>query len=232
VDAGLLRSLAETGGGNFYFVEKPEAVKEVFTEELAFFVAPIAYDLDLTFEELPSYGLDTLYGTGLWKKTSTGGTVHVPSVFLVSRTSTAPGPSGGRRGGGAAILASLAAKGGSTASLHEVAKVHLKYRMPGSTIYETQDTTVTFDGVPGTAPDGGYYQDKGIEKNTLMLAFYVAFREATDKAAAGDVAGGRKVLEDFLPRIKTRLTGWTDEDLLDDLKILQQYIDVLVKAAP
>jgi len=230
VDAGLLRSLAEKGGGNFYFVEKLDAVKEVFTEELAFFVAPIAYDLDLTFQELPSYGLDTVYGTGLWSKTSTGGTVHIPSVFLVSRTSSAPGPTGGRRGGGAAIIANLQAKAVLPAGLHDVAKVQLKYRMPGSTTYETQETTVTYDGVPGKAPTGGYYQDKGIEKNTVMLAFFIAFQDATKLANAGNRADARKLLQEFQPRIKDRLSGWTDEDLLDDLKILQQYIDVLGKS--
>src|SRR6185295_5093320 len=106
-DLGLLRGLAEQGAGNFYFVEKPEAVTEVFTEELAFFVAPIAYDLELTFSELPSYALKEVFGTALWKPTPGGGKVRVPSVFLVSRTSSDPGPpdmGGGRRGGGSAII--------------------------------------------------------------------------------------------------------------------------------
>ena len=44
-DLSLLRTLSEQAGGNFYFVENPSAVSEVFTQELAFFVAPIAYDL-------------------------------------------------------------------------------------------------------------------------------------------------------------------------------------------
>lgn len=229
VSIGLLRGLAEQGGGNFYYIEKVEAVKEVFTEELAFFVAPIAYDLELTYTELPTYSTKEVFGSNLWTTFSGGGKVFIPSVFLVSRTSSAPGPTGGRRGGGSAIIADLAATGKLPYGNYDVGKLSLKYRTPGSTTFETQELTVKHEGEPGTAPEGGYYSTPSVEKNTLILSFFVAFRDATKKANAGDKAGALTLLQDFQPKITTRLAGWTDEDLLDDLKILQQYIDVLKK---
>ena len=233
VNVPLLRGLAEGGGGNFYFVEKPAAVKEVFMEELAFFVAPIAYDLELTFSELPSYSLKAVHGTALWQPQMGGGKVAVPSVFLVSRTSTMPGPNGGRRGGGSAIMAELAhALGAPAATPEPVGKLTLKYRIPGHTEFETQETQVTYMNPAGPAPEvPDFYSDKAMEKNTLILNFFFAFRDATTYAPT-DPRRALDGLTAFQSRIQPRLVEWTDEDLQDDLKLLQRFIDVLKGAGP
>ncbi len=229
VNGTLLRGLSEKGGGNYYFVEKPEAVTEVFTEELAFFVAPIAYDLTLTLSTASPYKTKEVFGSYLWTATSGGGTVEIPSVFLVSRVSTKPGPGGGRRGGGSAIIADLAVPEAiTTSSKHEVAKLSLKYRLPGSKEFETQELSVSHDGVPGVAPTGGSFDTDGVKKNEQILAFFVAFRDATKLAAAGDKPGALKLLESFRPKIAAAIPS-TDEDLVDDLKILDQYIALLKK---
>lgn len=228
-DVGLLRALAEQGAGNFYFAEKVEAVTEVFTEELAFFVAPIAYDLELTFSELPSYALKEVFGTALWKATPGGGKVRVPSVFLVSRKSSDPGPSGGRRGGGSAIIADLGKSIMAPAGVTDVAQLDLRYRMPGSTTFETQSVTVQFDDT--SVPDGGYYANKSVEKNTIILNLFVAFRDAVTLAQKSP-AMAYDYLVAFQPKITARIEGlWTDEDLKDDLRILGQFIGILKKAA-
>src|SRR5262249_47178297 len=46
-DVALMRGLAEQGAGNFYFLEDPSAATEVFTEELEYFMQPIALDIQL-----------------------------------------------------------------------------------------------------------------------------------------------------------------------------------------
>jgi Ca-activated chloride channel homolog len=232
VDATLLRQLSEQGGGNFYFAEKPAAVQEVFTQELAFFVAPIAYDLELTFGEMPAYKVKQVYGTNLWRAQATGGQVRIPSVFLVSRTSTMPDATGGRRGGGSAIMAELGP--GSVAipsiGVAEVAKLHLSYRLPGSTTIETQDADVAYDvGDVAAAPDG-FYSSRDVEKNTIILGLFIALRDATARAQT-DPRGARDALVAFQPKFKARIAGWADADLIDDIVILQQYIDVLGTAA-
>src|SRR5687767_12969033 len=47
-DVGLMRGLAEHGAGNFYFLEDAAAATEVFTQELDFFVTPLALDVKLS----------------------------------------------------------------------------------------------------------------------------------------------------------------------------------------
>jgi len=233
VNIGLLRGLAESGGGNFYFIEKPAAVREVFMEELSFFVAPIAYDLELTFSELPGYTLKSIHGTALWQQVAGGGKVSVPSVFLVSRTSSDPGPNGGRRGGGSAILAELShATAVVPGNMESLGKLTLKYRIPGQTAFEVQEAPVSYVPPMATAtgapapevPD--FYSNNSVEKNTLILNFFFAFRDATALAQT-DPRKALDLLTAFQPRITQRLVEWKDEDLLDDLKILQKYIDVL-----
>jgi Ca-activated chloride channel family protein len=235
VNVPLLRGLAENGGGNFYFIEKPAAVKEVFMEELAFFVAPIAYDLELTFSELPGYSLKAVHGTSLWQPVMGGGKVNVPSVFLVSRTSTMPGPNGGRRGGGSAIMAELAhALGAAAPGPEPVGKLTLKYRLPGQRDFETQETQVNYVGPTSTLPAPevpDFYSDKAVEKNTLILNFFFAFRDAASFAPT-EPKRALDLLTAFQSRVQPRLVEWSDEDLQDDLKVLQRFIDVLKGAGP
>lgn len=231
VNLTLLRGLAESGGGNFYYVEKPAAVREVFLEELAFFVAPIAFDVELSFTEMPGYSVKTVHGTALWQAVPGGGSVKVPSVFLVSRTSTAPGPNGGRRGGGSAIIAELAPTlTVAPARPHPVGKLTLRYRLPGQREILQDEAVVTFPAAdPGVPETADYYSTNAVEKNTLILNFFVAFRDATGLAET-NARGALALLAAFQERIVPRLEGWKDEDLLDDLKILQRYIEVLRRA--
>lgn len=227
VDAGLLRTLSEQGGGNFYFVEKPEAVQEVFTEELKFFVAPIAYDLELRINELPAYKLKQVFGTNLWRAENGGGRVRIPSVFLVSRTSTKPGENGGRRGGGSAIMAELTPTATlPAAGTTDVAALQLTYRLPGSTTTETQTAEIGYDAGPLAGENAAYYSTRDVEKNTIILGLFTALRDATARAQT-DPRGARDLLVAFQPRFKERIAGWADDDLIDDIVILQQYIDVL-----
>jgi len=227
VDAGLLRALSEQGGGNFYFAEKPAAVQEVFTQELAFFVAPIAYDLELSIAELPSYTVKQVYGTNLWRPVAGGGQVRIPSVFLVSRTSSMPDSTGGRRGGGSAIMAELSPTPERPAAGHcDVANLHLRYREPGSLVIHEQDAPIGYDIGDGTAD--GFFTSHDVEKNTVILGLYIALRDATAQAQSSPRAA-HDALEAFLPKFKARIAGWADDDLINDIVILQQYIDVLAR---
>lgn len=225
VDAGLLRDLSEQGGGNFYFAEKPAAVQEVFTNELAFFVAPIAYDLELSIAELPAYTIKQVYGTNLWRASAAGGQVRIPSVFLTSRTSAMPDDTGGRRGGGSAIMAELSPTAAHPiAGLCDVATLHLRYRQPGSLVVQEQDAPISYTIGDGTAD--GFFSSHDVEKNTIILGLFIALRDATARAQT-DPHGARDLLAAFQPKFKARIAGWADADLIDDIVILQQYLDLL-----
>jgi Ca-activated chloride channel family protein len=159
-------------------------------------------------------------------------------VFLVSRTSSMTDPTGGRRGGGSAIMAELGPNPTQipTTGMCDVAQLHLKYRLPGSTTIVTQDATVSYDvGQVGLVTTGdaatGYYSSHDVEKNTIILGLYVALQNAT-KLAQTDPAGAYAALSAFQPKFKARIAGWADEDLIDDVAIVQQYVDVLHAHAP
>ena len=65
-NVALMRGLAEQGDGNFYFLENGAAVEEVFTEEVAYFTVPLAFELELTvyagadFRFVSAFGASTV----------------------------------------------------------------------------------------------------------------------------------------------------------------------------
>src|SRR5262249_37179614 len=154
VDALFLRTLAEGGGGNFYFIEQPSAVTEVFHDELAFFVAPLAYDVELTLTAAPNEPVTALFGPSTFTQTATGARWHVPAVYLASRPSDAPDPTGGRRGGGSAIMAEVQPPA-DTPDARTMASLTLAFRKPGDTATITQTLDVSYD--PAMAGQGGYF---------------------------------------------------------------------------
>jgi len=226
-DAGLplLRGLAEQGGGNFYFLESAQAIAEVFKEELAVFVAPLAYDVELSFDVGAPYKVGELFGTSLWTPTATGARIRVPSVYLTSRTSDEPGQAGGRRGGGSALIAELAPIADALAG-HTVASAHLRFRLPGSSVVHGQDIVMTYANHPGVCDAGGSYSSPEITKNEAILSFFVAFRDATELAVRS-TSQASGLLGSFASRIHPRLDRTTDDDLADDLTLLDEYIDIV-----
>ena len=91
-DVTLMRSLAEHGAGNFYFLEDPSAATEVFQQELAYFVTPIALDITLDAVAGTGYNFGEVVGSTLWTGNQRGGSMHIPAAFLASRTGPAPDP--------------------------------------------------------------------------------------------------------------------------------------------
>jgi Ca-activated chloride channel family protein len=224
VGTSLLRTLAEHGGGNFYFLEDPAAVREVFTEELKYFVAPIAYDVELAFDTGDAYTIGALYGSNLWHKTTTGARLALPSVYLASRTSDNPGENG-RRGGGSAFIAELTPIATAPAG-HRVAFAHLRYRLPGAQTTFTQDIPISYGAHPGECDAAGYFSHPEIDKNTQILSFFVAFRDTTALAQTSR-PGALALLAAARPRLAARIFGTDDDDLTDDLRIVDEYVNLL-----
>jgi Ca-activated chloride channel family protein len=224
VNLTLLRTLAEEGSGNFYFLEEPAAAREVFADELRFFVAPIAYDLELSFTTATAYDVAELTGSSLWQRIAGGGRIARPSVYLASRTSDEPDPEGGRRGGGAALLAELGVASDDLPG-HRVATARLRYRLPGSSTFETAEIPVRYQERPGVCDEDGFASHAPIDKNAIILAFYTAFREAAVMARVDRFAAAA-MLERFQARVERRLEGNDDADLQDDLVLLARFIAI------
>ncbi|NUN16255.1 MAG: VWA domain-containing protein [Myxococcales bacterium] len=61
-DQKLMASLAQTAGGNYYFLQDESKVQDVFVEELAYLLTPVASNLQIQFKLTNGFELRELYG--------------------------------------------------------------------------------------------------------------------------------------------------------------------------
>lgn len=224
----LMKGLAETGSGNFYYVESPEAVTEVFTEELAYFAQPIALDLEVAVQASESYRIRGVVGTRLWKNDLTdgvdpgtnavGGSVHVPALFLSSRVDSEPGENG-RRGGGSSIYLELERSGAPLGD--SFGTVTASFRLPGSDEVITQEIVIA-NPVGEGLPEGGFVSHIEMLKAYAVYNFFVGFRQACEQAEDNYAAA----LE-TIQALRTSAVEWNervpDADISDDLALLDQF---------
>lgn len=124
----LMRTLAERGAGNFYFLEDAQAIQEVFLDELKISMTPIALDLQIAAATEGGARIRRVTGRQGWSGIGAYGDVELPAAFAISRESSKP--DGGRRGGGGALFLELENVG---APAEELARVWVSYRLPGQT---------------------------------------------------------------------------------------------------
>lgn len=225
-DAPLMRGLAERGAGNFYYVEDAAAADEVFTDELDYFMSPLALELELDATVGSGWELRRAIGSTLWEGAGRAGAMSIPAVFLASRTSQGPGPSGGRRGGGSMIFLDLV---GSGATPGRVADLRLSYRLPGSAERITDTLVLDYDRDPRETPDEPYLSRAGMAERFAMYNMYLGLRAATDHAASShDCAAAA------LSATRRSAQAWLaeheeDQDLAADLVLVDQFLANLVE---
>ena len=228
----LMRTLAEAGSGNYYFLDNNEAIREVFKEEMAYFVVPIAFDVALTVKTGPAFRVKEIFGTNLWTGTSYGGEIRIPSVFLTGRTSHKDPPASGgrgRRGGGSAIMIHLEepATGLPLGQTHPVSELELSFRPAGKQNRVWQKVRVTY--TPESQHlSSGFYSHREVEKNYTMLNIFIGLRDASRAAVEGrDMDLALKLLLDLDARVSALNTLIQDEDIKADLKLIRKFRDNL-----
>ncbi len=177
----VMRGLAEQADGNFYFLENSAAVDEVFTEELAYFTVPVAFDVRLDVHAGNHYTFGAAHGSHLFKTNEEGGTLSVPSVFLAHRLAHDDVTDGdGRRGGGSALLLELMpmADDGSNLTVGHVATVSLEFREPGSNEIVTEEITIDYPRAPWETLVTGFFDNAIVTKSFVMLNIYASLEEA------------------------------------------------------
>lgn len=215
-DVELMRGLAENGAGNYYFLEDGAAAGEVFTEELDYFMSPIA--LDVSIEALASTGweLGEVVGSRAWSAGRTSGAMSIPAVFIASRTSQEPGE--GRRGGGSMIFIHLEATADASAN---IADLKLSYRAPGSTEITTETVTLDYAADPHETPADPHLSSIEMAERYAMYNLFLGLRFATRSAdhacqAAALIATQRSAI------------AWNerhpDPDIAADLVLVDQYL--------
>ncbi|UQA57684.1 vWA domain-containing protein [Polyangium aurulentum] len=226
-DVDVMRDLSEVGAGNFYFLEDPKAVKEVFTDEVNTFLVPVALDVSLDVAVGSAYSVRGVYGTNHWETGEGGGTISIPSLFLAGRTSAEEPISEGRRGGGGAMLLELVPNPNATSvpDPFEVGTLSLSYKNPvtGATVTEVKD--IKAPNAPDAPPTEGYFSSDTVEKGFVMLNIYAGFKLAAQLAADSDPRTARRTLEALRQNVATWLQANPDPDIENDLV----YIDLFIK---
>ncbi len=218
-DVNLMRSLAERGSGNFYFLDDPSAIDEVFTEELDTFMVPIAQDLTIEVRTASGYRIASVTGATFWEAQNYGGSLWLPSVFLAARTTSTPHEEG-RRGGGSKFYLELEPTG-QTGKNSDMVEVHLSYR--GAADREIHEQVVRLSDPNGTETTDPYYEWTGMEKATAVFLLYKGLHRACEEAQwSYDKALG------LLMTLRSQAEEWQytaeDADMADDLALVDQFI--------
>ncbi len=221
-DPELMRELAVTGGGAFYFLEDPEAVREVFEEEVKAFLLPLATDVRIDVSVSDGYSLRAIYGTQGAEVSGNEASIDIPALQLAHRTA-ADDDVGGRRGGGGAIIAEVIPLDASVGP-GSVGTLVMTYTVPGSEETVVQEVPITSALPPGDAPDNGEFESAGVEKAFVMLNIYAGFDMAATRSAYGDMSGALGVLEPLRESVSLWLERNEDADIEDDLRYVDQFI--------
>jgi len=218
-DVELMRGLAERGAGNFYYIEDATAATEVFTEELDYFMSPLA--LDLRIEAVAASGWDfaDVTGTKLWSSSARQGSMQVPAVFFASRTSQ--GGETGRRGGGSMIFIHAAP---TTRDAGRVAEITLSYRQPGSAERLTHTVTLDFDRDPTEALEQPYLSSAEMAERYAMYNIFLGLQLATRYATTDWNCAAAALIA-----TRSAAAGWnqsheSDPDIAADLVLIDQFL--------
>src|SRR5688572_16567096 len=209
-DVELMRGLAERGAGNFYFVENASAATEVFTEELKYFLSPLALDIKIEARtDASKWEQKAVVGSTLWTAGPSLGKMDVPAVFLASRVNAEPPPpGGGRRGGGSMIFIQLVPH---TNVAGKVADLTLSYRQPNSTERISQSITLDYMRDPQEILETPYLSYPEMHERYAMYNMFLGFRLATDYAA-----NNYNCSLSVLQQIKATAQTWGEKYVGDD----------------
>mgnify|MGYP006291874441 CR=1 FL=1 len=217
----LMKSLAERGAGNFYFLEDPTAIEEVFGQELDYFVTPIAKEVHLEVRSGLGYKLGRVSGTRFWETKNYGGVLSIPTLFLASRLSN-EAPDNARRGGGSTFFIDLHPDQVQTDGDKMVTEITLTYRVPGTNELKEQTVVVEYPGVPGEVPEGGYYSNQAMVKNNAVYNIYKGLREASETA---ETSHNHALW--VLTRLEEIARDWNehyeDDDIAADIELIEQF---------
>jgi len=216
-DVELMRGLAENGAGNYYFLEDATAASEVFTEELDFFMSPLALDVKIEASAGSGWTFSEVVGSRLWSAQPKTGSMQIPAVFLASRTSQVPGE--GRRGGGSMIFVHLEPTTDATA---KIADLTLSFRMPGSTERITQTITLDYAGDPLETPADPHLSGAEMAERYGMYNMFLGLRLATK--FAGNLPCAAAALETTQRNAIAWNERHADPDVAADLALVDQYL--------
>jgi Ca-activated chloride channel family protein len=217
----LMSGLAERGAGNFYFLEDPQAIEEVFTEELDYFVEPLALSVTIEVRATGDHLLGEVIGTKLWFAEGQVGSMHLPALFRASRTSDQPGEGGGRRGGGGTLFIEMQPIQGLATG--DIAEVRMRYRPIDSEEYVEQSILVSHPADPAVSPEDAFYSHEAMAKQHAMYNLYLGLRAAADESQDHYNCALARLRD-----LDARAAAWNlelkDEDIEADRDLIQTFM--------
>lgn len=234
----LMRGLAEQADGNFYFLENSTAVDEVFTEELAYFTLPVAFDVTIDVRSGNLYSLVRANGSSRFVLDDGGGTFSVPSVFFAHRQApddVFEGEDGvGRRGGGSMLVLELMPEvwdGEVPPEAADVAEVTLTFREPGTNAILEEKVIVNYPYSPDYLVPTGFFENAIVTKSFVVLNIYFAIEEAALRFHGGQAVAARDVLARVIAAAEdyedSANDGQGDLDIRFDIELMQDLIGVI-----
>src|SRR5690606_31641840 len=203
---------------NYYYLEDGAAAGEVFGEELDYFMSPLALDVRIEATASSGWTFGEVVGTRLWSAHHDRGSMHIPAVFLASRTSQEPGE--GRRGGGSMIFIHLEPTADANA---RVAEIRLTYRLPGTTKLMTDTVTLDYAADPLETPEEPRLSGAEMAERYAMYNLFLGLRFATQSSPSCAAAG--------LEATRRNASAWNerhpDPDIAADLVLIEQYLENL-----
>lgn len=225
-DHELMGSLAESGQGNAYFLDKVEAVREVFVEEARTALFPVAAAITIRVDTGDAWAARGVYGVRDVSHDEGGVTIRIPALYLAHRLSASEPIEGGRRGGGAVIQVELMplATSFDEPKLQQVGKVQIDWTHIQSGKALTQAETLTLPTLSAATVKEGFFADAGVEKGFVMLNLLVALQMACDLVAAGDAGAAQGALTAIALGVETWLADHPDADIEDDVSWVKKLL--------
>ena len=233
----LMQGLAEQADGNFYFLESATAVEEVFTEELAYFTLPVAFDVTLEVKSGPFFQVERISGSKRMVMAEGDAKLELPSVFFAHRKAhddVHEGPDGvGRRGGGSLLLLEMMPTtwDGEAPLVSDVAEVNLTFREPGTNETKHESLLVQYPHAPGEMLETGFFDGPIVTKSFVVMNLYFAIETACLLFHGGEAREARDLLAQVIAAAAdyedSANGGEGDVDIELDIELLQDLITVI-----
>lgn len=237
-DLSLMRRLSHNGAGNFYFLEDPQAVEEVFVEEVSTFLVPLAEDVRIHFKGEKAYSFRAAYGTRTWTGDEESASIQIPALFMAGREDDSDtGPGDGRRGGGGMILLELVPTAKQeileeTPPGSKVGEIEMVYTDPKTGEQVKQTKTVRNPLRPDAAPEVGEFTSPTVEKAFVALNIYAGFKMATRRAQRGAAGSALDILEPLAQNVRQWNNDNEDTDIRLDLELMDELTQLIERRAP
>jgi Ca-activated chloride channel family protein len=227
-DPAVVRGIAQAGEGSFYFAQDPRAVEEIFAQEAEAFLVPIGTDAHVQLDAKGGFVVRGVYGVNDAIFGLGSASLDIPRLQLAHRQSLHP-DSGGRRGGGGALIFELLPTQSSATSL---ADFSFSYTDAATGQGVSQFAQLVLPIAQTGVENMTFFSDAGAEKAFVMLNIYVAFKMASEHSERGNLSEALNILEAIAPRVEGWLQTHLDGDIQDDLVYINLFRDNLIQRLP